>query len=119
MAGGRSLTAEGRSCCWTNTVGKRHVELVPSLATFGHLYQALSTRSFGHLAELEAGPGRKYSWIDRQIHHTLDVSNPESFEFVKSMLDQYIPPFSSNKFNICCDETFDLGTGKNKNWQQK
>lgn len=93
---------------------KRHVELVPSLATFGHLYQALSTRSFGHLAELEAGPGRKYSWIDRQIHHTLDVSNPESFEFVKSMLDQYIPLFSSNKFNICCDETFDLGTGKNK-----
>ena len=30
------------------------------------------------------------------------------------MLDQYIPLFSSNKFNICCDETFDLGEGKNK-----
>ncbi|MGB4006116.1 MAG: glycoside hydrolase family 20 zincin-like fold domain-containing protein [Halanaerobiales bacterium] len=93
---------------------KRHVELVPSLSTFGHLYQALSTSSYGHLAELEAGPGKKYSWIDRQIHHTLDVSNPESIEFVKSMLDQYIPLFSSNKFNICCDETFDLGEGKNK-----
>jgi len=93
---------------------KRHVELIPSLSTFGHLYQALSTTSYSHLAELDAGPDKPYSWIDRQRHHTLDVSNPESFKFVQAMLDQYIPLFSSDKFNICCDETFDLGEGKNK-----
>jgi len=98
---------------------KRHVELVPSLSTFGHLYEALSTTSYSHLSELDAGPDKPYSWIDRQRHHTLDVSNPDSFQFVQEMLDQYIPLFSSDKFNICCDETFDLGEGKNKELADK
>ena len=93
---------------------KHHVELVPSLSTFGHLYQALSTSTYGYLSELDAGPDKPYSWVERQMHHTLDVSNQKSFEFVQKMLDQYIPLFSSDKFNICCDETFDLGEGKNK-----
>jgi hypothetical protein len=30
------------------------------------------------------------------------------------MLHEFIPLFSSDKFNICCDETFDLGKGKSK-----
>ncbi|MFP4661842.1 MAG: beta-N-acetylhexosaminidase [Halanaerobiales bacterium] len=98
---------------------KRHVELVPSLSTFGHLYEALTTSTYNHLAELDAGPEDPYSWIDRQRHHTLDVSNPESFQFVQDMLDQYIPLFSSDKFNICCDETFDLGEGKNQELAEK
>ncbi|WZL81119.1 family 20 glycosylhydrolase [Vallitaleaceae bacterium 9-2] len=93
---------------------KRHIELVPSLSTFGHLYEALSSRSFHHLCELEGSLKDERSFIDRQRHHTLDVDNPESLEFVKDMLAQFIPLFSSNKFNICADETFDLGEGKNK-----
>ncbi|MFP4015392.1 MAG: beta-N-acetylhexosaminidase [Halanaerobiales bacterium] len=97
----------------------KHVELVPSLSTFGHLYEALTTSTYSNLAELDAGPGDTYSWIDRQRHHTLDVSNPGSFQFVQDMLDQYIPLFSSDKFNICCDETFDLGEGKNKELARK
>ena len=46
-------------------------------------------------------------------HYTLDASAPESLEFVRQMIDEFIPLFTSNKFNICCDETFDLGKGKN------
>jgi hypothetical protein len=30
------------------------------------------------------------------------------------MIDEFIPLFSSKKVNICADETFDLGKGKNK-----
>lgn len=93
----------------------RHIELVPSLATFGHLYHALSSYSLNGLCELENSLGRPFSWMDRMAHHTLSVSNPDSIEFVQSMLDEFIPLFSSDKFNICADETYDLGKGKSKN----
>lgn len=92
----------------------KHVELIPSLSTFGHLYEVLRTRSFSELCELEGRDESEYSFVDRQAHHTLDVRNEKSLEFVENMLNQFIPLFSSSKFNICCDETFDLGKGKNK-----
>lgn len=92
---------------------KRCIELVPSLSTFGHLYHALISKSFRHLNEYEQIPEKPFMWTDRMAHYTLDASNPESLEFVKEMIDEYIPLFSSDKFNICCDETFDLGMGKN------
>ena len=41
-------------------------------------------------------------------HHTIDPLNSESFEVIKSLIDQYAPNFESEYFNICCDETFDL-----------
>jgi len=97
----------------------RNIELVPSLATFGHLYMALSSYSFNELCEIEESLDKTYSWIDRMDHHTLDVSNSKSIEFVENMLEEFIPLFSSNKFNICCDETFDLGSDKNKELADK
>ncbi|HHD2754358.1 TPA: family 20 glycosylhydrolase [Clostridium perfringens] len=97
---------------------ERHVELVPSLSTFGHLYEALRSKSFRELCELEIGD-EEYSFVDRMAHHTLDVTNSKSLEFVESMLLEFIPLFSSDKFNICCDETFDLGKGKSKEYADK
>ena len=91
---------------------KRSIELVPSISTFGHLYEVLRSQTFNHLCELNDSRSKKYSWYDRMAHHTLDASNPESLEFVKGCIDEYLPLFSSNKFNICCDETFDLGKGR-------
>lgn len=98
---------------------KLHIELVPSLSTFGHFYHILTSNSFGHLCELENSIGTPYSWIDRMMHHTLDVSNDESIILVEKMINEFLPLFSSNKFNICCDETFDLGKGKNKELADK
>lgn len=95
----------------------RYIELVPSISTFGHLYEALQTDSFNHLSEFEAIEG--FSFFDRMRHHTLDVTNDESFEFVKRMIDDFIPLVRSNKFNICADETFDLGEGRSKEAAQK
>ncbi|MCM0647458.1 family 20 glycosylhydrolase [Clostridium swellfunianum] len=91
---------------------KINIELVPSIATFGHLYEVLSTKSYEHLCELEDSYGKAYSWHKRQAHHTLDVSNEGSIKLVEEMLSEFVPLFSSDKFNICCDETFDLGRGK-------
>jgi len=92
---------------------KRSIELVPSLSSFGHLYHALVSRSFRHLNEYDGIPEGPFTWTDRMAHYTLDASAPESLGFVREMIDEFIPLFTSDKFNICCDETFDLGKGKN------
>ncbi|MCF0146876.1 MAG: family 20 glycosylhydrolase [Clostridium sp.] len=97
-----------------NYCRKKHVELIPSIATFGHLYEVLKTQSFKRLCELDLPEKEetKFSFIDRMAHHTLNVSDEGSIKLVRGMLEEFIPLFSSNKFNICCDETFDLGKGK-------
>lgn len=91
---------------------KLHIELVPSIATFGHLYKVLKTKSYEHLCELEGMTNDKFSFDERMQHHTLNISDERAFEFVKQMLDEFLPLFSSKYVNICADETFDLGKGK-------
>lgn len=91
----------------------RHVELVPSIATLGHLYKVLRGKTYGYLAELEEGD-REFSFYGRMEHHTLDVTQRASLELVYSMIDQYAPLFTSRLFNINGDEVFDLGKGRGK-----
>lgn len=91
---------------------ERGVELVPSIATFGHLCDLLSTRSYAHLCELEDSAGKIFSFKDRMDHHTVNVSDPESIALIKGMVEEYMQLFMTDKFNICADETFDLGKGK-------
>lgn len=91
-----------------------NIELVPSLASFGHLYQLLRTNSFSHLCELEIHPEEKYSLVQRMWHHTIDITNDESFKLVTDRIYEYMQLFTSKYFNICADETFDLGKGKSK-----
>lgn len=88
------------------------IDLVPSVSCFGHLYKVLRTREYGHLCELENAGCQPFGFVDRMEHHTLDVSNPGSFEFVRKMIEEYMPLFDSEYFNIGADETFDLGKGK-------
>lgn len=90
------------------------IEFIPSLSTFGHLFELLQKDRYKHLQEAENFEGNGFYWDDRMRHHTIDPTNAESFEIIKSLLDQYMVNFSSDKFNICCDETFDLKTGKHK-----
>lgn len=91
---------------------KRHIELVPALATFGHLYEILMTKTWRKYSELPIDDSQPFSWYERMAHHTLNAADGGSFDLVRRMLDQYIPLFSSGQFNICCDETFDIGAGK-------
>ena len=93
---------------------ENYIELVPSLSCFGHLYELLQTEKYKHLCELPDYEPQTIYWQQRMAHHTIDPSNPESFELIKSLIDQYMPLFTSDKFNICCDETFDLGKGRNQ-----
>ena len=92
----------------------RHIELVPSLSTFGHMYKILSTKTCCDLCELEDSEKIPFSYSYAGAHHTLNASDPDSLAFVKKLIDEYRPLFRTNKFNICDDETFDLGKGRSK-----
>lgn len=90
------------------------IEFIPSIATFGHLYELLQQPEYRNLQELKNFTEDQLYWYQRMAHHTIDPTDERSIEIIKSMIDQYIPLFRTNKFNICCDETFDLTNGKHK-----
>lgn len=92
----------------------RGIELVPSLSTFGHLFQLLSTKSFGAFCEMPDSAGETFSFLDRMNHHTINVSEPGAIALIKDMIREYMQLFRSDKFNICADETFDLGKGRSQ-----
>ncbi len=91
---------------------ERHVELVPSLSSFGHLCTLLSTRTYGELCELKDSWRQPFSFLDRMRHHTVNVADERVLPLMKGMLEEYMALFTSDKFNLCADETFDLGKGK-------
>ena len=94
---------------------KLHIDLVPSFSTFGHLYGWIRTKKFRHLNELERDAmAVPFNWWDRQLHYTLDCRNPGALALVREIIAEVRPLFRSKLFNICCDETFDLGKGKNR-----
>ncbi len=90
----------------------RGVELVPCIASFGHLFKLLRTKGYRRLSEFEDEDGRTFSFVERMQHHTLNPLDPDGIALVRDMIHSYAPLFKSGLFNICCDETFDLGKGK-------
>lgn len=91
-----------------------HIDLVPSFNTFGHFYTWIHHK-FPELNELERNvSGEPFNWWDRMTHYTLDCQNPKSIALIRELIAEVRPLFRSRFFNICADETFDLGTGKNK-----
>ena len=93
---------------------RRHIELVPSLATFGHLYTLLSTKSYCGLCELENSEKQPFSFDDRMRHHTINAADNRALPLIKKMIKEYMALFTSSKFNLCADETFDLGRGRSE-----
>lgn len=91
-----------------------NIELVPSISCFGHLYKVLSTTTYAHLCELPGAQEQPFSLVGRMAHHTIDVTNEESFRFIQKRIEDFIPLFTSEYFNIGADETFDLGKGRSK-----
>ncbi len=84
------------------------IEFIPSLATFGHLFELLEIPEYKNLRAISDYEAQPNFWDDRMAHHTVNPLKEESFELIKSLLDQYCEAFSTDIFNICCDETFDL-----------
>ncbi len=84
------------------------IEFIPSLSTFGHMFELLNLPEYKHLAVLDNYEASPNFWQDRMAHHTINPLKEESIEVVRSLIGQYLPLFKNNFFNICCDETFDL-----------
>ncbi|MCD6449987.1 MAG: family 20 glycosylhydrolase [Thermotogaceae bacterium] len=91
---------------------ERFVELVPNQNSFGHMAKWLIHDKYKHLAETTEFTtpwGEKWS-----IPFSLSPVVPESINFVDNLYKQLLPHFESKKFNVGCDETFDLCQGKSK-----
>ena len=84
------------------------IEFVPSLSTFGHMYEILEQPRYKHLAVLKDYVPSPNFWTERMAHHTLNPLVEGSFQLADSLIDQYYGLFESDFFNICCDETFDI-----------
>ena len=94
---------------------ERFIDLVPAMATFGHMGRILSMPKYRHLAEIEASNvWSKMSWPERVRGLTLDCMNPEARKLVENMWSDVLDAFSSPIVNICGDEPWDLGEGKNR-----
>lgn len=92
----------------------RHIDLVPSLSSFGHMYKILSTKTACEYCELADSEKIPFTYTYWGEHHTLNVSHPGTMDFIKGLISEYRALFTSRKFNICCDETYDLGKGRSK-----
>ncbi|MDD2387053.1 MAG: family 20 glycosylhydrolase [Bacteroidales bacterium] len=88
---------------------KKYIDLVPNQNSFGHMENWLKHDDYLELAECPTtcqtiwGPSKK---------HSLDPTNPKSFELMQELYCELLPNFSSEFFNIGCDETMELGLGR-------
>ena len=87
----------------------RYVELVPNQNSFGHMGPWLSRREFVHLAEETEGKEA----FGRYWKAVLNPLDSRSIDFVNTTYEDLLPNFSSNLFNVGCDEVA-LGQGKTK-----
>jgi hypothetical protein len=78
---------------------ERHVELVPTLQSLGHMQHVLALPRYAHLAETER------RW-------TISPADPGTYELLRDLYDEYLPNFSSCRFNANCDEPWDLALGR-------
>ena len=93
----------------------RFIDLVPALATLGHMGRVLSMPRYRHLAEVESStPWDAMTWPQRLHGLTLDCANPEAHQLVERMCGDIIDAFPAPFINCTGDEPHDLGEGKNK-----
>ena len=87
------------------------IELVPSFTCFGHLGRILSLPAYRDLAEVEfpAPSWEAATWRQRLRGATLHSRDPKAQQLLQNILDEFLPCFSSARFNLCGDETHDLG----------
>jgi hypothetical protein len=99
----------------------RHIQLVPSLACFGHMGRILSLPQYRGLAEVPwpAQTWETSRWIERLRGATINPRHSESKKLLRRMLNDFLPHFSSTFFNMCGDETYDLGQGVNAAWVRR
>ncbi|MBE3068621.1 MAG: beta-N-acetylhexosaminidase [Planctomycetes bacterium] len=84
-----------------------HVRFVGSLTSFGHFEKILALPEYRHLGEMP-GFGQ---WPGGT---TLCPGDPGAIRLLAEMYEEFVPLFEAEDFNVCCDETWELGKGRSK-----
>ena len=96
----------------------RFIELVPNLNSFGHFERWLRHEPYRSLAECPDGFKREEPFMVRD-HGSVLKPNLDSLKFVDSLYNEYLPNFSSSKFNVGLDEPWELGEGWSRSRVEK
>ncbi|MCG8479492.1 MAG: family 20 glycosylhydrolase [Spirochaetales bacterium] len=89
----------------------RGIELVPNQNSFGHLAGWMRHERYRSLAE--APDGFSDPWGNHYDHpFSLYPAEPAVPAFLAELYDELLPNFTSRRFNVGLDETFDLGQGR-------
>jgi hypothetical protein len=86
---------------------KHHIRLVGSLSSFGHFEKILSLPKYRHLGEkpgFRGFPGGT----------TLCPIDPNAIKLITELYSEFVPLFEAEDFNVCCDETWELGKGRSE-----
>ena len=84
-----------------------HVRLVGSIATFSHMELTLMLPQYRHLGE-KPGTGGMSGGT------TLCPTDPGSIKLLAELYEEFVPLFEAEDFNVCGDETWELGKGRSK-----
>jgi hexosaminidase len=91
----------------------RFIDFVPNQNSFGHMERWLTHPRYLPLAE--AADGAETPWGFRwKGPFSLCPTDPASLDLLADLYDQLLPNFTSPRFNVGCDETFDIGQGHSK-----
>jgi hypothetical protein len=101
-----------------NHCKKYHINLVGSLASFGHFEKILALPKYHRLAEMPGFLGQ-HGGQSFTGGTTLDPTNPDSIKLIDDLYREFVPLFNAEDFNVCCDETWELGQGKSKKLADK
>ena len=96
----------------------RFIELVPNLNSFGHFERWLRHEPYMKYAECPNGFQRNEPFMVRD-HGSVLKPNQQSLDFIDSLYAEYLPNFSSPKFNVGLDEPWELGQGWSKSIVQE
>lgn len=89
---------------------ERFIELTPNQNSFGHFHRWLVHDRYRPLAEVPEGFQHPFS-IDPEPF-SLCATDPRVLELLAGLYDELLPQFTSPRFNVGLDETFDLGRGR-------
>lgn len=90
---------------------QRCIDLVPNQNSLGHMADWIAQDEFKELAVAEHG--MEFFGQVTPVG-TLNPEDPRSLELVTKLMDDLLPNFSSEIFNVDLDEPFELGQGRSK-----
>jgi hexosaminidase len=88
---------------------ERFIDLVPNQSSFGHMENWLKFDEFLPLIECPDSCLTSDGMVSRL---SISAASPGSLELMKELYAELLPNFSSDYFNINCDETVELGIGR-------